>query len=271
MITLENSDELEFPWVPVPEDITPVVTLVLDTEFSEEGIFNIGATRLIHNEDGTVIYQVEKAFDMYEDLEISPWLEAYTGITQQDVEGQHIDWNLVAEEFKRAKYVIAHNANGDRKLIDAKCQQPIIWLCSYKDINWLDFGIKDTNLSNLLQAFGYYSKGKHKAYIDSKSTAVVACSVVKEQTVLSVLIGNVETEYRVDFFNTPFETRDIFRGLRFGWDFNKKSNYKMVGESKLPEVLTAVTEKLAKVIPNKDFTTASHLTILPISEFDRHK
>src|SRR5258708_7468198 len=52
---------------------------------------------------------------------LSEPIKRLTGISDDDVRGQKINWDLINEELRLSEIVVAHNAGFDRSFIDGKC------------------------------------------------------------------------------------------------------------------------------------------------------
>ena len=90
-----------------------------------------------------------------------------TGITDQDLKGQKIDWATVKSLLNASELVIAHNAGFDRPFIEKELGEkvPKVWGCSWMQVDWDEkgYGIKKLEL---LSAYHGFFTDAHRALND---------------------------------------------------------------------------------------------------------
>ena len=99
---------------------------------------------------------------------ISAEITALTGITNEMVSGQSIDWAAVRFAIARAQVIVAHNASFDRPFIERALggESPKIWACSLKQIDWKAKGYPSSKLEILNIYHGFFT-GAHRALNDA--------------------------------------------------------------------------------------------------------
>ena len=144
-----------------------------------------------------------------------------TGITNEDVKGQNIDWPLVSEQLQQTHLVICHNSQFDRNFLE--CQTPsdirniinnMAFACSIKDINWRNRGIESSKLDYLNFKLGYFYDG-HRALNDCYATFNL---FMQEQGAFEELKLNVrKKETLIVAENAPFSKKDLLKKKRYRW------------------------------------------------------
>ena len=98
----------------------------------------------IDNVSGELLGIVDE-YQSFNDPEeiIDPVITQITGIDNDTVEGHSIDWEIVTRLLNNADIIVAHNALFDRGVMDRflPLSEEKVWLCSMKDINWMERGL----------------------------------------------------------------------------------------------------------------------------------
>lgn len=100
--------------------------------------------------------------------EINPDAEAVHGITFDDVRGRKLRDRVVRRILKKAGFIIAHNADFDRRFVERLYPQTrkMQWFCSMNGVDWRSKGFKSKGLQQLLSAHGIAVNQKHRALDD---------------------------------------------------------------------------------------------------------
>ncbi|MBL4625895.1 MAG: hypothetical protein JKY42_12265 [Flavobacteriales bacterium] len=153
-------------------------------------------------EDG--IFQVAETYNGLQDpgVPIPEEITAITGITNEDVAGQSIDWERVAQFLQRTDLVICHNAAFDRNHLEMQTPpliQDIVknmaFGCSLKDVDWRSRGYESAKLEFLNFKAGYFYEG-HRALVYLKP-----CKNGHPET------GAIHTIDAINSCPSPFEYR----------------------------------------------------------------
>lgn len=144
-----------------------------------------------------------------------------TGITNEDVQGQSIDWPLVLDKLKQTHLVICHNSQFDRNFLECQTPEPIkntisnmAFACTIKDIDWKNRGFESSKLDYLNFKLGYFYEG-HRALNDCFATFNL---FMQEQGAFEELKINVrKKETLIIAENAPFAKKDLLKGKKYRW------------------------------------------------------
>ena len=124
-----------------------------------------GKLAAINKENGELIGIIDsyQSFNDPEEL-ISPVITRITGITNKDVEGHSLDWEIISSILNKADIVVAHNATFDRGFMDRylPLSKEKVWACSVNDINWSQRGFNAKGQEILCIWHGFYYES-HRA------------------------------------------------------------------------------------------------------------
>lgn len=166
-------------------------------------------------------------------VEISPEIERVTGIRTAHVQGQTIDWDVVRGFFARASIVIAHNADFDRRFLEATGQLTGLkphWGCSMRHIDWRGQGYRTLSLNYLAADHGFVNPFAHRALFDCATTFRIVAPHLGE-----LIMRSYEREYIVKAVGSPFASKDVLRERGYRWDAGERCWGKVVGETALAE------------------------------------
>ena len=186
----------------------------------------------IDNTSGELLGIVDE-YQSFNDPEemIDPLITKITGIDNSTVEGHSIDWESVSHILNNADIVVAHNAQFDRAVMD-RClplSQEQVWLCSMKDINWMERGLNARGQEILCIWHGFYYES-HRAMYDVDALIHLVTYDVKGQNKASLeLISNsVKPTYKIAAINSPYETKDILKLRNYRWNSVKRYWWKNI-------------------------------------------
>lgn len=107
---------------------------------------------------------------------VSSDITRITGITNEQLEGQTIQWGRVREILSRTKYVVCHNTRFDRAFLEQQTPEDIQervksmqFACTLEDINWYVRGYDPRKLDYLNFKLGYFYEA-HRALNDCFAT-----------------------------------------------------------------------------------------------------
>ncbi|PJD96051.1 MAG: hypothetical protein CK426_06335 [Legionella sp.] len=107
---------------------------------------------------------------------LSEEVSLLTGITNEQLAGQRIDWHAVSRLLTRSKYIICHNAQFDSAFLLQKTPaliqeqvRKIPFACTKMDINWFSRGVQIRKLDYLNFHLGYVYNA-HRALGDCWAT-----------------------------------------------------------------------------------------------------
>ncbi|MCB0417657.1 MAG: DNA polymerase III subunit epsilon [Bdellovibrionaceae bacterium] len=190
----------------------------------EDQIIEIGLQEFrFHRNTGEMV-SLDGAYAALQDpgMEISPGIERLTGITNDAVRDQQIDWGKVQEYFERAEMVVAHNAGFDRAFLDRALplSREKLWACSCSQVDWHSKGFNTRKLEVLNIYHGFFTDS-HRALHDVEALLYLLSLPAPDSDVpyLKELLENaVKPRVNVIAANSPYETKDILRQRGYRWD-----------------------------------------------------
>ena len=189
-----------------------------------------------------------------------------TGITNADVDGHSLDWDLVSQIIHNADIIVAHNASFDRAFMDRylPLSKDKVWVCSVNDINWAERGFNARGQEILCIWHGFYYES-HRAMYDVDALIHLVTYDVKEQNKASLeLIANsTKSSYQIAAINSPYETKDLLKSRKYRWNPTRKYWWKNI----FLEDLESEKEWMADNIYNGHFQGQ----VVEISLTDKYK
>jgi DNA polymerase-3 subunit epsilon len=253
--------------VPPPPDASKICSgLVLDTE----------TTGLNHQTD-TVIeialrpfqfniqtFQVVSVGDPYSGLQdpghaLSKTTVSLTGLTDELLKGQSIDWKAVSSMMSETSLIIAHNARFDRPFVDqlAEPSESKLWGCSMSQVDWLAKGFKTQKLSLLTHYHGFTFDG-HRALSDVDATLHLLSMTDPEsgKPYLAELTESIKrNRIRVFAWKSSYDKKDLLKNAGYKWnDQNKVWLKELFREEKETETNWLATNIYAANSFNAEFT-----------------
>ncbi|RYZ48661.1 MAG: hypothetical protein EOP07_25505, partial [Proteobacteria bacterium] len=124
------------------------VVLDLETsgiEVGKDQIIEVGILEFCVGESGKP--QITNMYSGVEDpgFPLSPEIQKLTGLTDEALKGQRVDWDTVRKMLERSSLVIAHNSAFDRAFIELRPEMAgldLHWACSMKHIDWEGKGFR---------------------------------------------------------------------------------------------------------------------------------
>lgn len=154
-------------------------------------------------------------------IPIPPDASRANGITDEMVAGQRLEDDLINDLVVDADLVIAHNAEFDRKLLEARL--PIFiskpWACSRSEIDWEAEGVGGQKLDYIASRYGFFYDA-HRAVVDCLALLhVLAAPLPGSKGIgLKVLSANAaESDIVVYAEGAPFEVKDLLRKRGYRW------------------------------------------------------
>ena len=221
----------------------------------------------IDNVSGELLGIVDE-YQSFNDPEeiIDPVITQITGIDNDTVEGHTIDWEIVTRLLNNADIIVAHNALFDRGVMDRflPLSEEKVWLCSMKDINWMERGLNARGQEILCIWHGFYYDS-HRAMFDVDALIHLVTYNVEglNNAVLELLINANKPTYRIVALNSDFNKKDLLKERRYRWNAPQKYWWKNL----LAEEVDNEKEWMATHIYNGDFKGR----VVEIALTDKHK
>jgi len=165
--------------------------------------------------------------------EISQEITMLTGISDEMVEGQSIDWERVDAILKDAEIVVAHNAGFDRAFVDrySSVSPNKIWACSMQDIDWLGRGFSSFKQELLCYWHGFYFDA-HRAMndVDALINLLTHPSYEVDRPLLELIKNSQKPTYVIFATNFNYDPvkKDIVKANKYKWNPEEKIWYKNV-------------------------------------------
>ncbi|MBC7533332.1 MAG: hypothetical protein H7318_17305 [Oligoflexus sp.] len=210
------------------------VVLDLETSGMEVGkdqIIEVGILEFCVGEDGKP--QITNMYSAVEDpgFPLSPEIQKLTGLKDETVKGQRVNWAYVREILERASLVVAHNASFDRSFIELRAELQgldLHWACSMKHIDWEGKGFRTRALNYLAADHGFVNPFAHRALFDCATTFRIVEPYFGELLSRSYL-----QEMRILATGAAFEAKDKLRAARYRWDPQQRVWFKDILEDGL--------------------------------------
>lgn len=215
-------------WVKDNADVVRAAAII-DVETTglnqaEDGIIEIGIRQFLFNKNSGEILAVTKSYSSFQDpgKPISPEIQNLTGITDEMVTGQHIDWAAVDNLLGECQLIIAHNAKFDRPFIDRKSRTSPdkVWSCTYKQIDWPTKGFNSPKLELLNIYHGFFTDS-HRAIndVDALLYLLSLPEAESNKPYFLELINNARRLMtQVIATAAPFESKDHLKTRGYNWD-----------------------------------------------------
>ena len=181
------------------------------------------------------IVSIDREYESFNDPgeEISQEITMLTGINDEMVEGQSIDWERVDAILKDAEIVVAHNAGFDRAFVDrySSVSPNKIWACSINDIDWLGRGFTSSKQELLCYWHGFYFDA-HRAMndVDALIHLLTHPSYETERPLLELIENSQKPTYVIFATNFNYDPvkKDIVKANKYKWNAEDRVWYKTV-------------------------------------------
>ena len=164
-------------------------------------------------------------------VSLSDEVSRLTGLTDEVLQGQQIDWSLVRKYWDRASVIIAHNAEFDRNFLMARPELKDMrkhWACSVRHIDWRSKNFGSLKLQYLAADHGFANPFAHRALFDCATTYRLVAPHLTE-----LVEASYEPEYEIIAVGSPFETKDILKSHGYRWDAEQRAWRKRIGARRL--------------------------------------
>jgi DNA polymerase-3 subunit epsilon len=203
------------------------LAVLVDTETTGlqhacDEVIEIGAVAFTYDDDGA-LGDVVGVFNGLQQPSspIPPEITRLTGITDDMVAGQAIDFEALDALIEPADLVIAHNAGFDRPFCEKL--SPVFtekaWACSVSEIRWADHGFEGNKLGYLVGQSGLFHDG-HRATDDCHALLEVLVRPVGGQAATpfaELLEASRRCRIRIYAENSPFDMKDHLKGRGYRW------------------------------------------------------
>ena len=263
--TSENKIILKNLGTPSPEllitDQECISIVFLDTEttgvnIANDKIIELALKIVTFEKSSGMIVSIDQVYESFNDPgeEISQEITMLTGISNEMIQDQSIDWAMVDTILKDADIVVAHNASFDRAFVEkhSSVSPNKIWACSINDIDWLSRGFSSAKQELLCYWHGFYFEA-HRAMndVDALIHLLTHPSYDIDRPVLELIENSQKPTYIIFATNFNYDPvkKDIVKANKYKWNPDEKIWYKNVTF----DILESEKEWLTGVIYNFHF------------------
>ncbi len=216
-------------WPVLDRPALPITTIaVIDVESDgldnrNDNIIEIAVALIEIDANGRIVRIIDKGTARQDPGRmVPPKITQITGLDNKILQGSKIPIEALTAFINRADAVLAHNAGFDRvfceRLLPGITHLP--WICSMRDVPWLDRGYDGAKLGHLLMQNGLFAPTAHNALDDVEALInLLACRLAGGKTVMAEALANAQVPtVRIDAELAPFSIKDELK--RFGYRFN---------------------------------------------------
>ena len=213
-----------------PDGVATLRALAVDVETTgfdaqRDAIIQFGGMPFDYAPASGRIYAVGEPVSFFEDpgRPIPAEITALTGITDDQVRGQRIDEQAVAELLAPVVLVIAHNASFDRPFLERRL--PVFrdqaWACSLEDVPWKrEAGYASKSLEFLLYRHCGAFYDAHAADSDCRAlihalATPLPSGALPLRLLLEAAAQRLAHIWAVD---APYAAKDLLKGRRYRWN-----------------------------------------------------
>ncbi|MDG1886287.1 MAG: 3'-5' exonuclease [Alphaproteobacteria bacterium] len=259
-----------------PDGTATKIAVYLDLETTglnheTDEIIEIALVPFRYSTDGR-IFELLTPYNEFQEPKsgsISEEITKITGITNEMVKGRNIDLQNVIDCVSGASLIIAHNAEFDRKFVEAEFEvfntKP--WACSLNQIPWREEGLDSGKLEYLAMKSGFFYEA-HRATTDCYAGIELLSQRLPNSGRLAfqVLLTTARKDtHRIWAEQAPFEFKDILKGRGYRWndgsDGRPKAWFCDVNEDALDTELRFLNDEI--------YQRNADLYVSKISAFDR--
>lgn len=145
-----------------------------------------------------------------------------TGLTDDDLRGQHIDVEAANALIERADLIVAHNARFDRPFLERALPMARTrhWACSMREVPWTAHGMPSTALHCLACSYGAFARDRHRALADCEVGVWLLAQTLPgaDRRVMAALRERAAREtVRLWAVDAPIEYKDELRARGYQW------------------------------------------------------
>mgnify|MGYP003393296350 CR=1 FL=1 len=208
-------------------------------------IIEIGAREVFFTDAGEIAF-IGDSVSAFSDpgFPLPPEITKITGIRDEDLEGQSIDWPKFEALCAGADFLVAHNAAFDKSFLDlkSKSSRALPWACSLTQVAWDLEGYPSRKLEILAIYHGFFSDA-HRALADVDALVHLLEFKGREgRAYFAAILENYRKPLvRLIAANSPFESKDKLKSRGYSWDSERRYWHRKLPKEKLPTELDWIT------------------------------
>ena len=217
-------------------------------DHDKDQIIEIGLRTFKFNRETGEILCLGMFYSGFQDpgMSLSAEIIEVTGITDEMVAGQNIDWGEVDHILSACHIIIAHNASFDRPFIEkhsiVACDK--IWACSLKQVGWKAHGFPSQKLDILSIYHGFFADA-HRALNDTDAL-IYLLSFSSEKTKIPYLLELLNNARKdtliIHATNTKYEKKDLLKSRKYQWDDKNRNWWKEIDADQYSEEIKWLEE-----------------------------
>ena len=149
-------------------------------------------------------------------------ITALTGLTDDDLRGQHIDVETATALIARSNLIVAHNAQFDRPFVERAlpAMRTLPWACSMREVPWTANGCPSAALHCLACQYGVFARDRHRALADCEVGVWLLAQTLpgSERRVMAALRESAAKDtIRLWAIHASIDTKDALRACGYRW------------------------------------------------------
>lgn len=160
---------------------------------------------------------------------LSDEVKRVTGLDDEKLKGQKINWAGVTKMLLQADLIIAHNAAFDRPILDRAFNNDLVgkhWACSMADLPWKQWNFPSTSLTSIATHLGYFFEA-HRAMQDVQAlVGILDLSPpvgLGHHSLFERLVASARRpSFRIFAIGSPFHVKDALKARGYHWDAEAK-------------------------------------------------
>ena len=152
---------------------------------------------------------------------LNEFIKNLTGLSDVDLKGRSINWELIRNKLEAADFVIAHNAEFERSFLsnveELKSLPQKIWACSMTQIKWITKGSSSRALKYVAADQGFLNPFPHRAPFD-----VITTFKVIERNLEELILNALSPVIEIRAIGADFETKDILKKRGYHWNASER-------------------------------------------------
>ncbi len=154
------------------------------------------------------------------EVEIPLELTRRTGIASPDVRGRRIADGEAYGELVSADILLSHDARRDRPFLERRLDlDPKPWICSRRDLDWVEQGFSGHSLALLLLQCGWFFEGRRAAAEVGALLHLLDHRMESGVTALKeMLVGAGRATWTIEAVEAPVSAVELLKARGYRWN-----------------------------------------------------
>ena len=247
-IEFKKLDKLPSRFYAKPAGADIGLACIIDTETTgldhvKDEVIELGYVVVEYDKKTGALYGIvdQKDYLQAQKKPLADEIKAITGLTDKDLKGNFIPWDIVGQDLKNVNFFVAHNAGFDRPMLEKYHamfrQKP--WADSMTQIDWLG----KTHMAKISQEtlclhVGKFLYDSHRALNDAQALTQLLSGKDSEGVGLfkSLLDAARGPYYMIYATGAPYDTKDILRENGYRWNPDRRVWQKVLVDASKKDV-----------------------------------